>query len=775
MNRALLVFGLGLLAAACNVNPYDLGATGDDGGQPNGDARADGGGPIGEDAGADAGIDATMCVPSPEICNMQNDDCDEGVDEDFHLDIDPSNCGTCGNRCMYTNAFGVCENGECQVGACRSGYVDLTPLTPGCDYACIPTNGSVEECDNRDNDCDNLVDETFDRSADVNNCGTCGNICNLLHTDEAGCDNGVCVVESCDSGFADINPNIPGCEYRCPNSLGAETCNGVDDDCDGRVDEAPLDIGITCSLTSGVCVAGTPACRNGVPVCEDRELGQVEVCAGDGQDEDCDGRTDEGFNPQTNPLYCNNCEGCNQFSIDHHTIAQCVAGTCTGGTCTSGWVNADNNLANGCEYQCTPSGVEICDGQDNDCDGLRDEGLTAPTNFCRTLGECDDTRPTCAGAAGWTCRYPTTVEVIDGDIVVEETLCDGLDNDCDGDEDEVFPLKGTACAEDGTFETRRKLGTCRGTGSLVCNSNNDGLSCNVTTAGATAGNETCNNRDDDCDGHTDEPYDYSSTLGVRDVTVGPVAVNGRDIVMYRYEASRPDSTSGSAGFVETRSCSVSNRMPWAGGDYDEARNACRAAGMRLCQVTRNGQGLVTADEWGRFCEGSANRTFPYGNTYSGTACNGAEYDPLPGGSNQDQAIATGSLATCTSANLSLDQSGNLKEWVDDARTVGGQSVRTLRGGSFDNFEHGLTCDFDLTVVPTSYRFSNTGFRCCALSCAAGQSECNNACVNLASDSANCGACGVTCGIGNTCSNGYCCPTGTRACGDLCVATGTSCP
>ena len=148
---------------------------------------------------------------------------------------------------------------------------------------------------------------------------------------------------------------------------------------------------------------------------------------------------------------------------------------------------------------------------------------------------------------------------------------------------------------------------------------------------------------------------------------------------------------------------------------------------------------------------------------------------MAGGVNEDQAVATGALAGCQSQDLANDMSGNLKEWVNDPRVVSGQTVHTLRGGSFDNYASGMTCDFDLTVVPTAYSFANAGFRCCALSCAAGQVECSGTCVNTASSNTNCGACGVTCGGGQACSNGYCCPTGTRACGDVCVANATPCP
>jgi hypothetical protein len=184
---------------------------------------------------------------------------------------------------------------------------------------------------------------------------------------------------------------------------------------------------------------------------------------------------------------------------------------------------------------------------------------------------------------------------------------------------------------------------------------------------------------------------------------------------------------------------------------------------------------VTTDEWGRFCEGAANRSFPYGNTYGANTCNGSDYDPIAGGVNEDFAVTTGSLNACVSQDLAFDMSGNLKEWVNDPRLVGGQTVYTLRGGSFDNQSDGMTCDFDLTVVSSNYTFDNLGFRCCANSCPAGQVECNGTCIDLATSASNCGACGNTCGGGSACSNGYCCPTGTRACGDTCVANLTPCP
>jgi Notch-like protein len=989
VKRALLLVFLAL-AAACNVNPYNLAGNDGDGGRDGGGSGGDGGGGDdggGIDAPTDAPVDAS-CVPTPEVCDTVDNDCDTMADEGFNTQADPNNCGQCGMRCQYPNAFGVCTNGGCSEGACQPGWNDTMPGTPGCDYFCIRTNNGVEVCDNRDNDCDTEMDEDFNLATDVNNCGSCGNVCNLLHASEA-CVNSMCEVVTCDAGFYDIDPGVAGCEYQCTlTNGGVESCDGRDNDCDGMVDDGNPGGGASCGTDEGVCTAGTTQCSNGVLFCVGQTTGGPEICDNedddcngviddgfdkmndpqhcggctacnlpfsiegcsmgvctvatcdfghydedgnpangceyqciptgvescDSADNDCDGNIDEGINTTTDPnncgmcgrvcsfanagatcsnstcaigtcnpnfydldsnpangceygcilsnggveacdsldndcdgtvndgnpgggvscgvntgecstgttvctggqiqcpddiepvaetcnnldddcnnvidngfnkltdvRYCNNCAGCN---LDH-AVAGCSGGMCTVAGCLAGWVDLDGMPGNGCEYNCTASGLEVCDGRDNVCDGLVDQAdpsILVPGNFCDPQGECAGTTPTCAGMAGWDCVYtdPDVELQANGDPVAEETRCDGKDNDCDGGADEVYPLKNTACAEDGTFSTTRKLGICRGTGSLICNAAQNGLRCNVTTAGLAAANETCNNRDDDCDGKLDEPYDNPANVpnngltGVRDTLIGPVTINAIPTMMYQYESSRPDATASNAGFVETRACSTTTKMPWAGSDYNEARNACLAAGMRLCRVTRSG-GVVTSDEWGRFCEGASNRTFPYGNTFVANNCNGSEYDPVAGGVNEDQAVATGALATCVSQDSSRDQSGNLKEWVDDPRVVSGQTVHTLRGGSFDNFEHGMTCDFDLTVVPQTYTFANTGFRCCSRQCTAGQTDCNGSCVNLASSATNCGACGVTCGGGTTCSNGYCCPTGTRACGDVCVATATACP
>ena len=112
----------------------------------------------------------------------------------------------------------------------------------------------------------------------------------------------------------------------------------------------------------------------------------------------------------------------------------------------------------------------------------------------------------------------------------------------------------------------------------------------------------------------------------------------------------PDALVNSQGIVQTRSCSSPNVIPWANPTLAQAQAACAGAGMRLCKVARDGSGNVTSDEWGRFCAGASNQIWPYGNSYGATTCNGSDYDTVPStpSVNEDNVIATSSLATCVS-------------------------------------------------------------------------------------------------------------------------------
>jgi Notch-like protein len=687
-----------LFASACDLNKYHLGGDRQDADLGDGGGDGDGGddGDGGIDAETDAGIDA--CVAFAERCDTMDNDCDGMTDEDFDTTSDPRHCGACNARCMQPNTAGTCANSTCSF-ECLPGWVDRdnNPAN-GCDYFCTPTNGGVEICDLVDNDCDSNMDEGLDLETDVMNCGTCGNECRALHATPT-CANSTCGFGACDDGFADIVPAIAGCEYTCPVfPTRAESCDNVDEDCDGRVDEGTLaGTGVTCNPTGlggvGTCQNGTTVCSFGVIACQGWTGPSSETC--DNEDDDCDGTVDDGFDKLNDPRYCGGCTACN---LDN-AVEGCTAGSCTVTACLPGFVDEDGLPGNGCEYQCTPTGPEVCDGIDNDCDrdiDAADADLIIPSNFCRQAGTCAATAPTCgtdgcSNTITWQCAYGGATEDTCNDLPLQEALCDGLDGDCDTRIDEAYPTKGDDCNDGG-------IGACRAFGTLACNTARDGLTC-ATPTPPTPVAETCNNIDDDCDTRLDE--------GAPDTMVH--VVNGAtDYYMYAYEASRPGATATDQGVAEHRSCSSPAVMPWRNVTYTEAAAACAAAGRRLC----------TEAEWQLGCEGASGFEFPYGNTYNPTACNGRDNDPDCAGPDDDYVVATGTrhgcpapaTSQCISPYGAFDLSGNLREWTS---TAVGATARRVRGGGFDNVEQGLSCDLAFIALEPTFAFANLGFRCCS--------------------------------------------------------------
>jgi hypothetical protein len=226
----------------------------------------------------------------------------------------------------------------------------------------------------------------------------------------------------CDDDAASVSP------------AATEVCNGIDDDCDGRTDEDILTP--RCALTEGVCAGATARCGpHGFLECDATDYGadyEADETRCDGLDNDCDGSTDE---------VCPCEEGATQSCGSD--VGACMTGT---QTCTDERWGA-------CEGEVAPMG-EVCDGLDNDCDGSTDElaDLTPP-DCPLQLGVCAGSRRTCGGVAGWIAC--SGIASYGGDYQATETLCDGLDNDCDGVADE-----GCTCTDGSTQPCGSDIGAC---------------------------------------------------------------------------------------------------------------------------------------------------------------------------------------------------------------------------------------------------------------------------------------------------------------------------
>ncbi len=524
---------------------------GDSTADSGGDSTADSGGDSTADSGGDSTADSagdtavtdadgdgypasTDCDDSnaavhpgaTEICNGIDDNCDGVVDTDatdattWYDDADADGYGDPGTGVASCTAppGTVADNTDCDDTSARYhpgadesdctdpndyncdgsvGYADADgdgyPACQDCNDASAAISPAASEvCDGVDNDCDSLTDDA-DPSVDPSTESTWYTDSDADTYGDAGAPILACSQPSGavadDTDCDDTNPDA--------NPSAAEVCNGIDDDCDGLLDDADpsLDASTTTTWYTDADVDGYGA-GVGLQACV--------APAGDVSDDtDCND-ADPAYHPGADE---SNCADPNDYNCDGSV----------------GYADADGDGYAACQ-DCNdgngainPAATEVCDGVDNNCDGLTDDADPALDATTETTWYTDADNDGYGGSLGTaSCAAPsgsvadsTDCDDANGAINPGATeVCDGVDNDCDTLVDDADPSLDASTASLWYTDSDRD-GYGAGTPVATCVAPADGVAdgtdCDDANGAVHPGaTEVCNGIDDDCDGAVDD-------------------------------------------------------------------------------------------------------------------------------------------------------------------------------------------------------------------------------------------------------------------------------
>ena len=382
---------------------------------------------------------------------------------------------------------------------CPEGMWDLDNNPSVCEYACTETENRVEKCDGKDNDCNGIVDDGY----------AVGEAC--------------CTRETCPDNTASM------CKVGsvCVQDIGGLyfcSCVGDSNCKTGQKCENNRCVDKSC----GECGIGLYQCSPFSPFevsCNTMPGGQYSEVQGetcDGKDNDCDGLIDENFNVGQACLGKGECGlgtwQCENAADPNNNNVLCSANFGDGGL-TTGY-----------------GAPELCDGRDNDCNGVVDDNsysIHLSSEYCGTPGSLTGSPGTscinmaCQGTGdcGWG-AWQCAAAAIDPNLRTircssegagQAEICDGHDNDCNNQVDEaLFPVNGPCGGTTGRTcgmtvykgDPCDGIGRC-GQGVWQCDVRDPrGVICSTESGGTehVIQTEVCDSIDNDCDGEVDEGF-----------------------------------------------------------------------------------------------------------------------------------------------------------------------------------------------------------------------------------------------------------------------------
>ncbi len=385
--------------------------------------------------------DASIHTAATEICDGVDNNCDGSVDE-----------GT--TSLYYTDSDGdgygdpATEAAACEAGA---GQVGIALDCDDEDPATFP--GAPESCT-----------DAVDRNCD----GSTG------RTDADG--DGFAACEECDDTNAAVHP---AATESCDPANVDENCNGLADDDDPAVDPASQTLSYLDLDADG--------------------YGAQQILSCDAVGADQGGDCDDG----DSDFYPGAAESCTD-ALDYN---------CDGST---GFADADGDRYAACE-DCDdrnagvhPGATELCDGLDNDCDGQVDpsSSVDATTWYADSdadgYGDANAAVDACTAPAGYLANSDDCDDAANAVNPGATELCDGLDNDCDGQVDPSSSVDATTwyadSDADGYGDATTALDACNAPAGYQANSDDCDDAANAVNPGAT---EVCDGIDNDCDGQVD--------------------------------------------------------------------------------------------------------------------------------------------------------------------------------------------------------------------------------------------------------------------------------